>query len=41
MTPVSPVEFADMRDFSNRFIEPEDAIWPPLAQAIYGCTRNT
>jgi hypothetical protein len=40
MLPVSPAEFADMRDFSDRLIEPEDAIWPPPAQAPYECKQD-
>ncbi len=28
MTPVSPAEFADMRDWSDGLIEPEDTVWP-------------
>ncbi len=30
MTPVSPVEFVDMRDWSDGLIEPENIIWPPV-----------
>jgi hypothetical protein len=41
MVPVSPAEFADMRDFSDRLIEPAEAIWPPLAQAPYERKRDT
>ncbi len=28
MTPVSPAEFAEMRDWSDGLIEPEDTVWP-------------
>lgn len=31
MVPVSPAEFADMRDWSDRLIEPEYKVWPHQA----------